>query len=251
MDLENEETPKGKSFPWGPALGLVALGAVGVVGFAMSRNRPAPEPEPAVTITPRRKPVVTEEPERNPKPAPVYVDIRSLTVDAKRDEADAPTAPLTPRVATPRPAAPRPAAPRAAAPRTATPHASATPPTPRPAAPEPAADVPTTVAKGTGVIAVKRGGKATVARVARVAEKPVDPSSATGADDSPKDPAAPAAPTTKPAAAPRVYGAEASKDKPDAAEPQVPFQHRKRGVPQQAAPSAAADPQYFSGANAK
>src|SRR2546421_12756550 len=97
----------------------------------------------------------------------------------------------------------------------------------RTAAPEPATEVPTTVAKGTGVIAVKKGGKAMVATVARVADKPIDPSSATRTDSPPKDPGA-AAPTTKPAAAPRFYGEEPPKDNthPSAAQ-QVPLPHRQ------------------------
>jgi hypothetical protein len=67
----------------------------------------------------------------------VYVDIRSLAAaDLKRMEADEPTtAPAT----------------------------------------QPADEIPSEVAKGTGVIAVKKGGKAKVAKVAAVADKPIDP----------------------------------------------------------------------------
>src|SRR5690349_17802265 len=55
-----------------------------------------------------------------PEPKPVYVDIRSLaTADLKRMEADEPAAPAT----------------------------------------QPAGEIPGEVAKGTGVIAVKKGGK--------------------------------------------------------------------------------------------
>ena len=222
MDMENnetltEETPKGKSFPWGAVLGLVAIVAVGVIGFAVTRNRPTPEPEPDLTL--RRKPaaaIAAPAPDPNPKTAPVYVDIRSLAADAKRNEVDVPVPPLpTPRVPA-RPATPT----RVAARPTARPAA-------RPAPPEPDAEVPTTVAKGTGVIAVKKGGKSVVATVAKVADKPVDPSSATGTDSAPQDSTAAAAPTTKPVAAPRIYGEQPPQPVIDPNEIQLPFQHKR------------------------
>jgi antigen KI-67 len=239
MDMENEETPKAKPFPWVPALGLAAIGAVGVIGFAVTRGTPTPAPASAADA-PRHKPAEADTPAPDPKPAPVYVDVRSLIADAKRNEADdAVAAPATPRATTRRPATPRTAAPRAAA--------------PRPAAPEPAAEVPTTVARGTGVIAVKRGGRSMVTTVARVEDKPGEPAGAARSDaatkDSPKDPAG-AAPTTKPAAAaPRVYGEEAPKENVDSSAPMLPFQHRQRGTAKQDPPPAPAgqDPNYYSG----
>jgi hypothetical protein len=70
-----------------------------------------------------------------PEPAPVYVDIRSLAAAMPKRDDEPTTAPST----------------------------------------QPADEIPGEVAKGTGVIAVKKGGKAKVAKVAAVADKPLDP----------------------------------------------------------------------------
>jgi hypothetical protein len=58
----------------------------------------------------------------------------------------------------------------------------------------PADEVPQDVAKGTGVIAVKKDGRAKVAKVAAVADKPRDPNYV------------PFSPTPRQSAGPRVYG---------------------------------------------
>ena len=89
-----------------------------------------------------------------PVPKPVYVDVRTLAAVEPRREPEVP------------------------APSTSTP---------------PADEVPLDVARGTGVIAVKKGGKAKVAKVAAVADKPLDPNHA---------PFSPA----RQSAGPRVYG---------------------------------------------
>ena len=153
MDTEIPGTPKGSSVQWGPIVGLVgAVAALGVIGYAVARNRSAPEPEPGVTVA--------------PEPAPVYVDIRSLAAAQPKPEAEA------------------------AEPTT-----------------QPADDVPSDVAKGTGVIAVKKGGKAKVAKVAAVTDKPVDydyinRTARTPTYDSPRY-----------GGAPRVYGEETPEER--------------------------------------
>jgi hypothetical protein len=89
-----------------------------------------------------------------PAPQPVYVDVRSLAVAEPRRELEAPAA-MPPR---------------------------------------PADEIPGEIAKGTGVIAVKKGGKAKVAKVAAVADKPLDPNYR------------PFSPAPHQSAGPRVYG---------------------------------------------
>ena len=91
-----------------------------------------------------------------PAPQPVYVDIRSLAVAEPRPDLEEPTAAPPPR---------------------------------------PADEVPQDIAKGTGVIAVKKGGVAKVAKVAAVADKPLDPNYR------------PFSPPPRQSAGPRVYGA--------------------------------------------
>jgi hypothetical protein len=117
------------SVQWGPVLCLVsAVACLGIIGYAVARNRARPEPRPVAVIV-------------APEPQTVYVDVRTLAAVEPRRELEVP----------------------AAAP-------SATAPTARTAG-----EVPQDAAKGTGVIAVKKGGKATVAKVAAVADKPLDP----------------------------------------------------------------------------
>jgi hypothetical protein len=91
-----------------------------------------------------------------PVAQPVYVDVRSLAAVEPRRELEEPTAPA--------------------------------------ASARPAEEVPQDVAKGTGVIAVKKGGKAKVAKVAAVADKPLDPNYV------------PFSPAPRQSAGPRVYG---------------------------------------------
>ena len=59
---------------------------------------------------------------------------------------------------------------------------------------QPADEVPGDVAKGTGVIAVKKAGKATIAKVAAKADKPLDPNYLRSA------------PTPRQSSGPRIYG---------------------------------------------
>jgi len=153
-ETENARTA---SFPWGTVAGMVIVAAaLGVIGFAMARNRSSPAPE---------EPVVTLPPE----PKPVYVDIRSLA---------------------------------AAEPRHVETNDSATGPATQPAADE----IPADVAKGTGVIAVKKGGKAKVAKVTAVKDQPIDPDYAARK--------APSPPTYyPPPSGPRVYGEETPEER--------------------------------------
>jgi hypothetical protein len=78
------------------------------------------------------------------------------------------------------------------------------------AATQPTDEVPGEVAKGTGVIAVKKGGKAKVAKVAAVADKPLDPDYAARRPNY-YDP--PTGGGYRGGGAPRVYGEETSEER--------------------------------------
>ena len=135
------------SVQWGSMISLVsAVACLGVIGYAVVRNRARPEPAP--------EPVVAT---LAPLPQTVYVDVRTLAAAEPRRDLEEPTT--------------------AAARST-----------------RPADEVPQDVSKGTGVIAVKKGGKAKVAKVAAVADKPLDPNYV------------PFSPAPRQSAGPRVYG---------------------------------------------
>jgi hypothetical protein len=126
----------------------------------------------------REAPVVTVAPE----PQRVYVDARSLAAaEFKRMEGNTP----------------------AGAPAT------------QPADMPPTA-VPGDVARGTGLIAVKKGGKAKVATVAKVADKPRDPDYAAGTGRPPygSNPGGVShAPSPPQSSGPRVYGEETAQER--------------------------------------